>query len=103
MARRSGAIIIRELIQPGVIERTQGHPLRAGKIESAGAQVDLVTPAIHVNSVGPLAVTREAIPLELNLQVILGAEEVEVGPERALVPEGSGDGVVLVVAPAPAH
>src|ERR687888_2271297 len=57
MAWPSRAIIIREHVQEGVIERVQTHPLRAGEIESAGAQVDLVTVAIHMRTPGPIPVT----------------------------------------------
>src|SRR5262245_3942290 len=98
MARPAGAILVRERVQQGVVERAQAHPLRAGEIEAARAQVDLVTEAVHMRTHGPIAVPRRPILQELTPQVPLRAEEVEGGAERARIPEGGRDGVKAVVA-----
>ena len=62
MAWLSRAKFIRELVQEGVIEIFQFQPLRAFEIEFAGAQVDLVTPGIHMNTLGPVPVQRGPVP-----------------------------------------
>src|SRR5262245_34195551 len=66
-------------------------------MESAGTQVDLVTGAIHMNTLGPFPVKRGPIPQELLPQISFRAEEVEVGMEITRIPEGGGDGIKRVV------
>jgi hypothetical protein len=69
MARLAGALLMREDVQEGVIERGQAQPLCAGEIEAAGAQVNLVTVAIQMDSCGPLPVPRLSVAQELGPQV----------------------------------
>jgi hypothetical protein len=65
----AGACRVREPVQEGVIERAEAHTRRAGEIESAGAQVDLVTVALQMQTSGPIPVTRRPILPELGPQV----------------------------------